>query len=91
MGKFSTGDGWLTGTIEKASGPLLFNIKLQDGRTVRCHIDHILLHPKQMAAPDWLLHCPLLHVDQQEFLYLQIVMDMRPLKLKEKGKECSDL
>ena len=49
-----TGDGWLPGAVEKTSGPLSFNIKLQDGRIVRCHIDHILLHLKQMAAPDWL-------------------------------------
>ena len=27
---FSTGDGWLPGTIVKASGPLSFNVKWQD-------------------------------------------------------------
>lgn len=39
---FQTGDVWLPGTIIKASGPLSFQIKLEDGRMVRRHIDHLI-------------------------------------------------
>ena len=39
---FPSGNGWLPGIIEERSGPLSFQIKLQDGRIVRRHIDHII-------------------------------------------------
>ena len=40
---FPTGDGWLPGIIMEENGLLSFQIKLQDGRMVRRHIDHIIL------------------------------------------------
>jgi len=36
------GDTWIQDVVEKPSGPLSYYIKLQDGRVVRRHIDHIL-------------------------------------------------
>ena len=36
------GDTWMQGTIEKPSGLLSYNVKLQDERLIRQHIDHIL-------------------------------------------------
>ncbi|CAG2228036.1 unnamed protein product [Mytilus edulis] len=34
---------WIPGEVIKQSGPLSFHIKLQDGRVIRRHIDHIRL------------------------------------------------
>ena len=39
---FPSGNGWLPGVIEERSGPLSYQIRLQDGRLVRRHIDHII-------------------------------------------------
>ena len=54
---FPTGTGWLPGVITKASGPLSFRVRLQDGRTVRRHVDHILLKQSNTitsTANDWM-------------------------------------
>ena len=42
VSNFPSGNGWLPGVIEERSGPLSFQIKLQDGRIVQQHIDHII-------------------------------------------------
>ena len=46
----------VTGTIAKTNGPLLFNVKLQDGRIVYRHINHILWRSTSSASlvSDWL-------------------------------------
>ena len=38
---FASGPKWLPGTITETQGPLIFIVRLQDGHTVRRHIDHI--------------------------------------------------
>ena len=55
---FPTGTGWLPGVITKASGPLSFRVRLQDGRTVHRHVDHILLKQSNTItspADDWMI------------------------------------
>ena len=37
---------WIPGVIEELSGPLPCHVKLQDGRIVRRHTDHMLAHPR---------------------------------------------
>ena len=54
---FPTGDGWLPGIIMEENGPLSFQIKLQDGRMVRRHIDHIIYRSNSQpaqASDDWM-------------------------------------
>ena len=54
---FPTGDNWLQGTIVKVSGPLSFQVKLQDGCIVRRHVDHIIQHSPQIPDEpndDWI-------------------------------------
>ncbi len=45
---FGTGLGkspnWLAGSVLEQTGPLSFQIELEDGRLVRRHIDHIRIH-----------------------------------------------
>ncbi len=38
---FGSGATWLVGAVEKALGPLSYQIKLEDGRLVRRHVDHL--------------------------------------------------
>ena len=38
---FSGKPSWVPGTILKVTGPLSYVIKLQDGKTVRRHVDHV--------------------------------------------------
>ena len=53
---FPNGNGWVPGIIIKASGPLSFQIKLQEGRIVWRYIDHILAKPSCTVIPpdDWM-------------------------------------
>ena len=59
---FPNGKKWLPGTVTKSKGPLSFLIELDDGRVIRCHIDHIRVRPPSTAVPilphpshdDWL-------------------------------------
>ena len=53
---FTTGDTWLPGTIVESRGPLSFQVKLQDGRTVRRHLDHIIYRPasQTLNGSDWM-------------------------------------
>ena len=53
---FTTGDIWLLGTIVESRGPLSFQVKLQDGRTVTRHLDHIIYHPTSQTynGSDWM-------------------------------------
>ena len=56
---FPAGNGWLPGIIVEANGPLSFQIKLQDGRVVKQHIDHIIhcsnsLTPHEQTSDDWM-------------------------------------
>ena len=54
---FATGNGWLPGIIEEETGSLSFQIKLQDGRVVRWHIDHIIYRSTSQttqAPDDWM-------------------------------------
>ena len=41
---FSSGPKWFTGVIEAVLGPLSYLIKLDDGCTIKRHIDHLLNH-----------------------------------------------
>ena len=41
---YSRGDKWLPGVIQKKTGPLLFLVKLLDGRVRHCHQDQICKH-----------------------------------------------
>ena len=36
-----SGPPWLSGSITKICGPVSYEIKLTDGRTLRKHIDHL--------------------------------------------------
>ena len=52
------GDTWIQGIIDKPSGPLSYYVKLQDGRVIHRHIDHILACPTnspEISQPsrDW--------------------------------------
>ena len=38
---FTSGKGWLTGTVTEVKGPLTYLVTLSDGRIVRRHVDHI--------------------------------------------------
>ena len=38
---FPIGKSWLQGILISKSGPLSYNIELDDGRVIRRHIDHI--------------------------------------------------
>ena len=51
-----TGNGWVPGVTTKASGPLSSQVKLQDGRIVHQHIDHILSKLSDTVTPtdDWM-------------------------------------
>ena len=54
---FPAGNGWLPGIIEEETGPLSYRIKLQDGRVVRHHIDHIIYRSTSQIAQmsdDWM-------------------------------------
>ena len=46
---FGTGPKWVPATIEEVSGPVSYLVKLEDGRVVRRHLDHLrrrkLTHP----------------------------------------------
>ena len=35
------GDRWLPGIITSTSGPLSFKVDIKNGRTVKCHQDHL--------------------------------------------------
>ena len=41
FGQDSSVNPWLPGHIVSSSGPLSYTVQLPDGRTFRCHIDHI--------------------------------------------------
>ena len=41
---FSSGPKWFTGVVEAVLGPLSYLIKLEDGRIIKRHIDHLLNH-----------------------------------------------
>ena len=53
-----TDNTWIPGVIEKQNGPLSYHVKLQDGRMVRRHSDHILVHPgteeTSIVNDDWM-------------------------------------
>ena len=38
---FSHGSKWLAGTIEEIRGPLMYMVRLPDGRVLKRHVDHI--------------------------------------------------
>ena len=41
---FSSGPKWFTRVVEAVHGPLSYLIKLEDGRIIKRHIDHLLNH-----------------------------------------------
>ena len=48
---FPNGKKWLPATVTQSKGPLSFLIELDDGRVIRCHIDHIRVRPPSTAVP----------------------------------------
>ena len=36
-----SGDSWLPGEIDKATGPVSYTVRMAGGDTIRCHQDHI--------------------------------------------------
>ena len=56
---FPSGKNWLPGTLTQSKGPLSFLIKLDDGRVIRRHIDHIrersatVLFSYPTSCDDW--------------------------------------
>ena len=46
---YGSGRRWLPGKIEQVTGPVSFQVKLDDGRTRRCHQDQIRI---RVIAPD---------------------------------------
>ncbi len=43
---------WLPGTIEKKTGPVSCTVKLDDGRSRRCHQDQVRKRFKEIAPPE---------------------------------------
>ena len=46
------GEKWLPGTIEKKTGPVSCTVKLDDGRSRRCHQDQVRKRFKEIAPPE---------------------------------------
>ena len=46
---FGTGSKWLSAVIQEVTGPVSFLVKLQDGRIVRQHQDHLR---RRLATPE---------------------------------------
>jgi len=40
----TTGQKWIPGCIIEQAGPLSYIVKLEDGKTFRCHVDHLVNH-----------------------------------------------
>lgn len=38
---FGTGQKWMPAVVQEVTGPVSFLVKLQDGRLIRCHQDHL--------------------------------------------------
>ena len=38
---FNSRNKWVPGLIEECSGPLSYTVKLQDGKIIRRHVDHL--------------------------------------------------
>ena len=52
MKNYGRGERWLPGEIAETMGPLLFKVKMQDGRVIRCHLDHIRNRPGVTHSQD---------------------------------------
>ena len=48
---FPSGKNWLPGTLTQSKGPLSFLIKLDDGRVIRHHIEHIRERLAMVSSP----------------------------------------
>ena len=52
---FSRGAKWLSGTVTKVTGPVSYQVKLEDGRIRRCHQDQIrirIVAAESLIAPE---------------------------------------
>ena len=83
------GDTWIQGIIDKPSDPLSFYVKLQDGRVIRQHTDHILTrstnseeipNPMMTGQVCLILHKSLLQQQQanKSFLKCLLFYDIPP-------------
>lgn len=50
--EFPTGKHWLPGSIVSADGPQSFHVLLEDGRTVRRHVDHVRYRSSTTSVPN---------------------------------------
>ena len=50
-GKYRDGARWLPGHIEQKSGPVSFQVRLTDGRIVRCHQDQLRKRSEERVEP----------------------------------------
>ena len=46
---FGPGRKWLPGKVTKVTGPVSYQVKLEDGRQRRCHVDQLRI---RVVAPD---------------------------------------
>ena len=78
---FSDGEVWIPGVIAKCIGPLSFIVKLEDGRTIRRHIDHLQPHFVSLSSslsdpsPEWIdmrLHVMMIP-KQQKIILLHLL------------------
>ena len=49
---FGSGQDWLAGVVESQTGPLSFRVKLEDGRLVKRHVDHVRQRTTETKRPE---------------------------------------
>ena len=54
----SSGNRWLAGTVTTVSGPVLYNVRLSDGRVWKCHQDQLRKCYIDTAESDVVVNVP---------------------------------
>ena len=63
------GQEWLADVVESQTGPLSFRVRLEDGRLVKRHIDHVRQRTTKTKSPEgqaMMEDNPNIEVDQQQ-------------------------
>ncbi|XP_062501353.1 uncharacterized protein LOC134178494 [Corticium candelabrum] len=66
---FGRGQDWLAGVVESQMGPLSFRVRLEDGRVVKRHMDHVRQRTTETKSPEgqaMMKDSPNIGVDQQQ-------------------------
>ncbi|XP_062501854.1 uncharacterized protein LOC134178959 [Corticium candelabrum] len=69
MRNFGRGQDWLTGVVESQTEPLSFRVRLEDGRLVKRHMDHVRQRTTETKSPEgqaMMKDSPSIGVDQQQ-------------------------